>query len=271
MTLPEPYYRDTHATLYRGEAITILAQLRDLGAIVTDPPYSSGGQFRGDRMASTSTKYVHTGVKTVRPEFSGDNRDQRSFLLWSTIWLNTARDACLTGSPIVCFSDWRQLPTVTDAIQAGGWTWRGIAIWNKGFGRPGPGRFSSSAEFLVWGSSGPMPPRNIYPPGTFTCPSLSGKQKDHIAQKPLPVMHWALQIVDPSRIVCDPFAGSGSTLVAAKAQGIRSIGIESDEHSLAVAARRLASIQPPTDPPPPIDTTDQPPTPSDKADHVAAV
>ena len=270
--MPTPYYQDTHATLYRGDALAILPTLTDLGAIVTDPPYSSGGAFRGDRVAPTSTKYVYTGVQTVRPEFSGDNRDQRSFAAWSALWLIFARQACLPGSPVVVFSDWRQLPSVTDAIQVGGWTWRGIAVWNKGFGRPGPGRFSSSAEFLVWGSSGPMPPRDVYPPGTFTCPSLSGKSKDHIAQKPLPVMHWALQIVDPSRIVCDPFAGSGSTLVAAKAQGIRSIGIESDEHSLELAARRLASIHPPTDPPLPIDTTDPTPTaPSDKADHVAAV
>ena len=58
--LEEPFYSDDLVTLYRGDSLTMLQQLESetIGAIVTDPPYSSGGAFRGDRAnANTSTKY----------------------------------------------------------------------------------------------------------------------------------------------------------------------------------------------------------------------
>ena len=48
-------------------------------AVVTDPPYSSGGMTRGDRMGHTSDKYQHgdTGDESRFIAFSGDTRDQR--------------------------------------------------------------------------------------------------------------------------------------------------------------------------------------------------
>jgi site-specific DNA-methyltransferase (adenine-specific) len=237
--LPEPYYSDDLVTLYHGEALDMLGRLRGLGALITDPPYSSGGQFRGDRSAQPSTKYVDNTTIAYRPEFAGDNRDQRGFAHWAALWLNAARLACNIGAPICCFSDWRQLPTITDAIQAGGWIWRGIAPWDKGYGRPRPGGFSSACEFIIWGTNGPMPRREVYAPGIFRQSSPTGKAKKHIAQKPVPVMQWLNRIVDRSAVVCDPFAGSGSTLVACSLDGLKAIGIEGDLEHLANAAERL--------------------------------
>jgi site-specific DNA-methyltransferase (adenine-specific) len=54
-----------------------LIALRDLpdasvDALITDPPYSSGGAFRGDRQAASSAKYV--GSDAEYPEIVGDNR-----------------------------------------------------------------------------------------------------------------------------------------------------------------------------------------------------
>lgn len=136
MSLPAPYYADGGVTIYHGDMFDVLPHLSGIGAVVTDPPYSSGGAFRGDRAQSTSAKYVQTGTQAYRPEFAGDNRDQRSFLAWCALWMNAARIASEPGAPIACFIDWRQLPTMTDAIQAGGWMWRGIAVWSKKYGRP---------------------------------------------------------------------------------------------------------------------------------------
>ena len=56
-------------------------------------------------------------------------------------WLREARTHCIPGAPLCVFSDWRQLPALTDAIQWAGWTWRGVAVWDKVISRPQKGRF----------------------------------------------------------------------------------------------------------------------------------
>lgn len=234
----KPYFERGGLTIYHGDCFDVLPHLADVDAVITDPPYSSGGAFRGDRMLQTSEKYVHAETKAYRPEFAGDNRDQRSFLAWCALWLTAARHASKPGAAVACFIDWRQLPTLTDALQAGGWLWKGVAVWSKKYGRPNPAGFSSACEYLAWGTNGPAPERDTYPAGIFEC--ASPRERDHIAQKPLPVMQWACRLVLPGSLILDPFMGSGTTLRAAKDLGCRAIGIESDERYCEVAAERLA-------------------------------
>ena len=52
-----------------------------LDMVLTDPPYSSGGLFAGDRKADTRNKYTRTECNGAArcQSFSGDNMDQRSF------------------------------------------------------------------------------------------------------------------------------------------------------------------------------------------------
>ena len=234
----QPYYSDDHVTIWHGDAFDILPTLSGIGAVVTDPPYSSGGQYRGDRTQGTVTKYVQGGTLAYRPEFGGDHFDQRTFLMWAEGWLRASRMASVASAVLCSFIDWRQLPALTDAVQFAGWTWKGVAVWDKGFGRPTPGRFSNAAEYVVWGSNGPMSERDAYPPGIFRSPIV--QDKDHIAQKPLDVMKWVLGVVPTGAVVLDPFMGSGTTLAAAKSLGMRAIGIEVDERYCEVAAKRLS-------------------------------
>ena len=234
------YYQDDHVTIYHGDSFDILHNLSGVGAVVTDPPYSSGGAFRGDRAMKTTTKYVNSDTLSYRPEFAGDNRDQRSFLAWSAMWLNACRQASDPGAVLCSFIDWRQLPILTDAVQAGGWTWRNVATWWKPGVRMQRGSFSSSAEYVVYATNGPSSTdfdgavQNV-----FKCAPVTGDNKEHIAEKPVDVMRWVLSVVAPGVTVLDPFMGSGTTLRAAKDCGHRAIGIEVDERYCEIAAKRM--------------------------------
>lgn len=230
--------------MYLGDSFAWMREQpsESVDALITDPPYSSGGFTRGDRMADVKTKYQQSGTEDYAPGFEGDNRDQRGFLVWCTLWLDEAMRLCRPGAPACLFTDWRQLPTTTDALQAGGFVWRGIAVWTKeGASRPQMGRFRSDSEYVVWGSRGPMPMRTEVGvlPGSWAVPPVHSSERVHITEKPTVVMEGVVKIAPPDGVVLDPFAGSGSTGVAALRTGRRFIGIEKDPHHFATACARL--------------------------------
>ena len=236
----DPYYDEDGITIYHGEALAVLGGLAGDAAtmLITDPPYSSGGQFRGDRMESTGRKYHED---QTRHDFTGDNRDQRAFAYWCALWLDQCRRVVVDGGIAAMFTDWRQLPTCTDALQSGGWVWRGILAWDKTeASRPVPGRFTNQCEYVAWGTNGPrsLGDRSTAA-GVFRVGVPRGEDRQHQTQKPVEVLQ-ALMALDDADVILDPFMGSGSTLVAAKNLGRRAIGIESVEAYCEIAAKRLA-------------------------------
>ena len=229
--------------LHRGESLAWLMSLPDASAdaLITDPPYSSGGMTRGDRMGRTDTKYTSTEARGVRPDFAGDNRDQRAFLMWCTLWLSEAMRVLRPGAPVVLFTDWRQLPTMTDALQAGGMVWRGIAVWDKtGSCRPQMDAFAAQAEYMVWGSAGPMARDGAVGclPGVFVHP-VRQDDKHHQTGKPTRLMRDVVKICPPGGVVLDPFTGSGTTGVAALMESRRFAGCEIVPEIADTAEERL--------------------------------
>lgn len=231
-----------------GDCLEILPTLptASVDAVITDPPYSSGGQFRGDRLAPTRDKYVNTEDKGNHSDFSGDNRDQRAYLYWSALWLSQAMRVTKPGGVICVFTDWRQLPTTTDAIQCGGWVWRGIVPWNKTeAARPQKGRFRQQCEYVVWGTAGPMrEAHEICLPGFFTYTTLTtANGKEHIAEKPEPLMVDILGITAAGAVVLDPFMGSGTTGEACIRLGRHFVGIEINPADFELAKRNIEQVQ----------------------------
>ncbi len=225
--------------LRHGDAVVLLRELADesVDLVLTDPPYSSGGQFKGDRSAATGSKYL-SGY-APRADFDGDNRDQRSFLLWCSLWLADCWRVTAVGGSCLIFTDWRQLPTVTDAVQVAGWVWRGVVVWDKSAGsiRPRPG-FSSAAEYVVWGTRGPFS-REVYLPGVISAPAPIGTLRLHQTEKPLGLLERLVEVAPTGGLVLDPFAGSGSTLDAARNRGRHAIGFELNDEHLETAGLRL--------------------------------
>jgi site-specific DNA-methyltransferase (adenine-specific) len=63
--------------------------------------------------------------------------------------------------------------------------------------------------------------------------------------KPTDLMRWLCKLVTPpGGLILDPFCGSGSTGVAAVAEGFRFIGIEQDADYVEIAKRRIANVAP---------------------------
>lgn len=64
----------------------------------------------------------------------------------------------------------------------------------------------------------------------------------HPTQKPLDLMRWLVRtFTRPGDLVCDPFAGSGTTLLAAELEGRRYFGCEKDARIFRAATKRLAA------------------------------
>lgn len=80
----------------------------------------------------------------------------------------------------------------------------------------------AAEEFPLWGES------------------FDAVRNDHPTVKPLALMTWLLKLVTPpGGVVLDPFAGSGTTLVAARDLGIRAVGVELETRYCEIAAERL--------------------------------
>jgi site-specific DNA-methyltransferase (adenine-specific) len=156
-------------------------------------------------------------------------------------WLAEARRVSIPGAPICLFIDWRQLPSLTDALQWAGWLWRGVLAWDKVNCRPQKGRFRQQAEFVVWGSNGHMPSTRKAPylPGVFRKTMPSPPKRRHQTEKPLEVMREMVKIVEPGGIILDPFAGAGTTVEAARLEGYPAVGIELSAHYAKTARARV--------------------------------
>jgi len=241
--MAQHYYRDNAVTLYQGDAWQILQSLPAdcIDGVITDPPYSTGAVTLAGKQAPPGDKYQNSGTAKKYPEMLGDGKDQRSFLTWATMWLTEAWRVAKDGAPVLIFTDWRQLPTTTDALQAAGFLWRGLLVWHKRSGRPMLGEFRRDCEFIVYGSKGRFKPftRSCLP-GLFSH-TVNAAKKLHITGKPLDLLKELMEIVPAGGTVLDPFVGGGTTARAAKETGRKCIAIERSEEYARIVEKVVKS------------------------------
>lgn len=145
------------------------------------------------------------------------------------------------GAPLLIFSDWRQLPTMTDAIQAAGWSWLGIMAWDKRSSRPQKGRFRQQCEFVIFASKGPLSlVHDRCLPGCFA--HCVDRDKLHLTAKPVPLLKELLEVAAPGCTVLDPFMGAGSTGQACLETGRSFIGMELSRPYYEISRRRLEPL-----------------------------
>lgn len=213
--MPEPYYFDDSVTLYLGDCREITEWLA-ADVLVTDPPYGQAyrpGGLHSERDLRSAAKPVIAG------DASTAVRDD-ALALWGT-------------RPVVVFGAWRY-PRPPRSI-----THR--LIWHKAGRHPGVSPhpwFPTDEEIYLIGDGWRGQPTGTVLT-TYEQRSNEPGRVGHPTPKPLDLMDRLLSKCPPG-VVADPFAGSGSTLVAAKALGRASIGVELDERYCETAARRLS-------------------------------
>ncbi len=216
----DPYYTDDSVQLFMGDCREVDAWLT-ADVLVTDPPY--GIAYRRGTRAADRGRSGHAGI-------AGDTD-------------TSARDAALgrwgPERPALVFGSMRA------AFPAG---WRKALVFGKPtvgcglFGQRDPW-FSNWEPVFVLGNWPDQTPSRSSIVATRWA-SASGYRgyvtvAGHAHAKPLDVMEELIAACPPG-VVADPFAGSGSTLIAARNLGRRAVGVELDEAACEVIARRLA-------------------------------
>jgi len=202
-----PYYEEKGITIYHGDCRDILPDLPKVDLVLTDPPYG----------INIDTSIQKACGRIQHGKIIGDGVPFDPTFLFT---LNC--EFILFGA-----NNYHHL-----LPKGGGWI-----VWDK---RSPDG--SSDKVFgwpfeLAWCSKDKVGKIYRIQHGGYLNADGTGKRV-HPTQKPIMLMTAIMRDFKTSPI-CDPFVGSGTTLVAAKQLGRKAIGIELEEKYCEIAAKRL--------------------------------
>lgn len=205
----QPYYRDESITLWHGDVRDLMDEVT-ADVLLTDPPYG---------IAYKSGSRRDTLAASIKGDQDTSLRD--AVLVW---W---------GDRPALVFGTWR-IPR-PDGTKA-------RLIWDTK-GALGMGDLSipwkpSDQEVYVLGK-GFVGRRDNNVLSCAPVQSMARNGRHHPHEKPVDLLVRLLDKCPPG-VILDPFAGSGSTLVAAKMVGREAVGIEIEQSYCDIAVQRLA-------------------------------
>ena len=239
--------------LYRGDALRVLSELpaESVDCVWTDPPYllSNGGVtcFAGRRVSVNKGEWDQSRGVEADHEFNLE-------------WTAACRRVLKPAGTIWVSGTLHIYPSVGMALIRNGFRLLNDIVWEKPNPPPNLGcrTFTHSTEVILWASKSAKGSRHRY---TFNYEEMrrenGGKQMKtvwrmkapraaekqlgkHPTQKPLELLKRCLRAsTNEGDIVLDPFAGSGSTGVAALELGRRFIGVEIDPEFVDISVKRL--------------------------------
>jgi site-specific DNA-methyltransferase (adenine-specific) len=218
----KPYYERHGIALYHGDCRDIAPALA-YDCICSDPPWGSDTACDNKRFTASHSPWwdvVDRSKCAERAKIVGDDKP-----FDPSPWID--RPSILWGAPHFA----SRLP------DSGGWL-----IWDKRRGAEtmAENGWPLGEAELAWTNL--MGATRVY--RNLWSGLLRSSEKGefyHPTQKPVRLMEWCIGFL-PAGVVLDPFAGSGSLLVAAASLQRAAIGIEIEERYCEVIARRLGSV-----------------------------
>ena len=208
----KPYYEQDGITIYHGDCRDILPEVwLGVDLLLADPPYGINAVTEKGKTFGTSNA---CDTNTYAPIFDDDKPfDPAHLLIFPKIILWGANH----------YAD--KLPAQSCWL-----------AWDK---RDGVKSNPLADCELAWTNLG-GPARLLHHRWMGMIRASERDRRMHPTQKPVALMRWCLELAQPDGVVCDPYMGSGPTLVAAKERGLRAVGIEMEEAYCEIAATRLA-------------------------------
>ena len=215
-------------SLAAGTAATLLDG-REVGAMVTDPPYAIYGSSSG--LASDVTD-----DRIVRPFFE-------------KVW-RLAADVLPWHGHAYAFCDWRSWSAVWEGARVGGMAIKNLLVWDKGGAGLGA-NYANTHEFVAFAHR--TPPQKAMgdrPAGVRVVGGSNVLRHNrvpsgarwHNAAKPVELLAELIaNSTDEGAVVLDPFLGSASIVVAAEQTGRVAYGVEVDPLQAANALERLVA------------------------------
>ena len=190
--------------------------------VLTDPPYASGAREGAWREAHRHRGGSKGSTDDYEPVFA-DTLSTRGFY---TLMRQTLRSVPEAGFGLI-FCDWRMWCYLQDAVESVNYNVRGMIVWDKL--TPGLGKgFRAQHELVMMVAKAPPAfgwRRGKPAQGNVISVARSGN-KHHPLEKPVALMETLLDVCDHTRHVYDPFAGSGTTILAAERLDRTAFGIE---------------------------------------------
>lgn len=230
-----PYYQDDSVMLYHGRAEDVLASLADqsVNCVITDPPYTE----RTHVHARSNSKSATAGGRTLHGSKAAFESitDLDLINIFAEMGRVTRRWVIASLAYQHAFAFDSDPPAGLKMMRVGVWIKTNpmpqISADRPGVGWEAIAYLHRSDVKARWHGGGKA--------GNFTLPLA--QNTGHPTAKPLAmVAEWVRNFTDLGDLILDPFAGSGTTLRAAKDEGRRAIGVEMNEAYCEIAARRLA-------------------------------
>ena len=154
----------------------------------------------------------------------------------------TLSECLLTGGGLLCFSRWDVQQVFIDAMKIAGFSVKSVLVWDRMAHGMGDlkSAFAPQYDTCIFAIKGPYVFPNSRPADVIQCQRLSGMKMTHPNEKPVELMQRLIEMTTkPNDLILDPFAGSGTTLVAALQSGRRYMGIEISPQHFETAQKRL--------------------------------